>query len=79
MLILPRSSVSFFIYYYRGKIIEKEYGKSKVYFADQDQFPVVDEAEMKQMDIDIENLAEELNDLKTSIDSLRSSMIDLID
>lgn len=34
---------------------------------------------MKQMDVDIENLAEELNDLKTSIDSLRSSMIDLID
>lgn len=49
-----------------------------MYFADQSQFPVVDEAEMKQMDVDIENLAEELNDLKTSIDSLRSSMIDLI-
>ena len=42
-----------------GKIIEKEYGKSKVYFADQSQFPEIDEAELRRMDEEITTLEEE--------------------
>ena len=41
-----------------GKIIEKEYGKSKVYFADQSQFPEIDEAELQRMDEEITALSE---------------------
>ena len=59
----------------RGKIIEKEYGKSKVYFADQDQFPVVDEAELKKMDDDILNLMDEASELKTTIDDLQHRIV----
>ena len=59
----------------RGKIIEKEYGKSKVYFADQDQFPVVDEAELKKMDDDILNLMDESSELKTTIDDLQHRIV----
>ena len=55
-----------------GKIIEKEYGKSKVYFANQDQFPEVDESELKQMDEEIGSLEEEATELKTALASLRS-------
>ena len=59
----------------RGKIIEKEYGKSKVYFADQDQFPVVDEAELKKMDDDILTLMDESSELKTTIDDLQHRIV----
>ena len=55
-----------------GKIIEKEYGKSKVYFANQDQFPEVDESELKQMDEEIDSLEEEATELKTALATLRS-------
>ena len=55
-----------------GKIIEKEYGKSKVYFVNQDQFPEVDESELKQMDEEIGSLEEEATELKTALATLRS-------
>ena len=48
----------------RGKIIEKEYGKSKVYFADQNQFPAVSEQELKEMDDEINALTEESANLQ---------------
>ena len=47
-------------YHCRGKIIEKEFGKFKVYFADQSQFPSVSEAELKTMDEEIESVIREL-------------------
>ena len=58
--------------YRSGKIIEKEYGKSKVYFADQSQFPTVDEAELKAMDEEIETLEEEVKELQSQITSFRT-------
>ncbi|XP_033639241.1 homologous-pairing protein 2 homolog [Asterias rubens] len=43
-----------------GKIKEKIYGKQKVYFADQSQFPAVDESELKSMDAEINDLTGKL-------------------
>lgn len=43
-----------------------------MYFANQDQFPEVDETELKQMDEEIGDLEEEANKLKTVLTSLRS-------
>ena len=57
-----------------GKIIEKEYGKSKVYFADQSQFPTVDEAELKGMDDEISNLEEEVKELQGQVATFRNGM-----
>ena len=48
-----------------------------MYFADQNQFPVVDDAELKQMDEDITSLTDELSELKASIEALRNR-IDLL-
>ena len=56
----------------RGKIIEKEYGKSKVYFADQSQFPTVDESELKAMDDEITMLSDEMKNLHNEISILRN-------
>ena len=42
------------------KIREKTYGKQKVYVADQSQFPTASDAELKQMDGKINELAEKL-------------------
>ncbi|GFR95572.1 homologous-pairing protein 2 homolog [Elysia marginata] len=39
-----------------GKLVEKVYGKQKVYAANQSQFPVVDETEIKAMDSKIAEL-----------------------
>ena len=39
-----------------GKLLEKVYGKQKVYTANQSQFPLVDEAEIKTMDARITQL-----------------------
>lgn len=56
----------------RGKIIEKEYGKSKVYFADQSQFPTVAESELKAMDEEITTLDGEVKSLQSEIAILRN-------
>lgn len=56
----------------RGKIIEKEYGKSKVYFADQNQFPAVSEQELKEMDDEINALTEESANLQDELTKLRN-------
>ncbi|KAK8821820.1 hypothetical protein WA556_002265, partial [Blastocystis sp. ATCC 50177/Nand II] len=66
-----------------GKIIEKEYGKSKVYFADQNQFPSVSDQELKEMDNEINaltaessSLQEELTRLRNEVKELSSSLTD---
>ena len=56
----------------RGKIIEKEYGKSKVYFADQSQVPTVAESELKAMDEEITTLDGEVKSLQSEIAILRN-------
>lgn len=55
-----------------GKIVEKEFGKSKVYFADQNQFPVVEESEFQKMDEEISGLEEETKSLQNEIGTLKS-------
>lgn len=60
----------------RGKIIEKEYGKSKVYFADQSQFPTVDESELKAMDEEVAALDDEVKSLQSEITMLRNGKIE---
>ena len=57
-----------------GKIIEKEYGKSKVYFADQSQFPEIDEAELRRMDEEITALEEEEKSLQSEVGMLKNGL-----
>ena len=61
-------------YHCRGKIIEKEFGKFKVYFADQSQFPSVSEAELKAMDEEIESLEESVKSLQGEVGMLRNRL-----
>lgn len=58
-----------------GKIIEKEFGKSKVYFADQSQFPEIDEAEFKKMDQEITGLEEEEKSLQSEVGMLKNGLL----
>ncbi|XP_076094639.1 homologous-pairing protein 2 homolog [Mytilus galloprovincialis] len=64
-----------------GKIKEKINGKQKCYFADQSQFPDVDDNEIKEMDFEIVKLSElvqskqeENKKLETELRSLNSSI-----
>ena len=57
-----------------GKIIEKEYGKSKVYFADQSQFPEIDEAELRRMDEEITALEDEEKSLQSEVGMLKNGL-----
>lgn len=57
-----------------GKIVEKEYGKSKVYFADQSQFPEIDEAEFQKMDQEISALEEEEKSLQSEVGMLKNGL-----
>ena len=52
--------------------MEKEYGKFKVYFADQSQFPTVSEAELKAMDDEIESLEESVKTMQSEVAMLRN-------
>ncbi|MCL4128774.1 UNVERIFIED_CONTAM: hypothetical protein GTU68_029210 [Idotea baltica] len=44
----------------KGSIKEKTYGKQKVYVVNQDEFPPLDEAKLREMDFRIKELTEEL-------------------
>ncbi|KAK8813227.1 hypothetical protein WA158_002819 [Blastocystis sp. Blastoise] len=66
-----------------GKIIEKEYGKTKIYYADQNQFPSVSEEELVSMEEKIATLKEQEKDLlsksniyKNELKSLQTSLPD---
>ena len=65
-------------YHCRGKIIEKEFGKIKVYFADQSQFPSVSEAELKAMDEEIESLEESVKSLQGEVGMLRNRLYTIL-
>ncbi|XP_076340606.1 homologous-pairing protein 2 homolog [Tachypleus tridentatus] len=65
-----------------GKITEKTYGKQKIYFANQSQYPDVEENELNAMDAEIVTLSETLKEIQSSVRSketllqaLTSSMI----
>jgi len=57
-----------------GKIVEKTYGKQKIYFADQSQFPVADDAELKSMDKRITELTSEASGLQKEIFKLDAEL-----
>lgn len=57
-----------------SKIIEKEYGKQKVYCARQDQFEIPDEAELDKLDTEIEELKDELKEINTEVKALESDV-----
>jgi len=57
-----------------GKIVEKTYGKQKIYFADQSQFPVANEAELKEMDKRINDLTSEASVLQKEISKLDAEL-----
>ncbi|XP_022247124.1 homologous-pairing protein 2 homolog [Limulus polyphemus] len=65
-----------------GKIVEKTYGKQKIYFANQSQFPDVEEKELNAMDAEILTLSGTLKEIQSSVrskesllEALNSSMI----
>lgn len=57
-----------------GKIKEKTYGKQKVYFANQDEFPDVAEAELSAMDQEIGDLNAKLQDVTRQLQARESQL-----
>nr|XP_033774045.1 homologous-pairing protein 2 homolog [Geotrypetes seraphini] len=50
----------------QGKIKEKVYGKQKIYFADQDQFPSVSDSELKRLDSQIAEMSSQAQNIQQS-------------
>ncbi|XP_069608024.1 homologous-pairing protein 2 homolog [Ranitomeya imitator] len=61
----------------QGKIKEKVYGKQKIYFADQDQFPNVSDTELKSLDVQISELSNKLQSVQQSCRQLETELKDL--
>ncbi|XP_018426358.1 PREDICTED: homologous-pairing protein 2 homolog [Nanorana parkeri] len=61
----------------QGKIKEKVYGKQKIYFADQEQFPSVSDSELKNLDAQISELSIKLQGTQQSYKQLESELKDL--
>lgn len=57
-----------------GKIKEKTYGKQKIYFANQDEFPDVAEAELSAMDQEIGDLNAKLQDVTRQLQARESQL-----
>jgi 26S proteasome regulatory subunit (ATPase 3-interacting protein) len=53
-----------------GKVTLKENKKAKIYFMNQEDVPVMDKEELKQMDDQIKKLTAKLNDLKSEVNEL---------
>ncbi|XP_061701437.1 homologous-pairing protein 2 homolog isoform X2 [Syngnathoides biaculeatus] len=60
-----------------GKIKEKTYGKQKIYFADQDQFKNVNDADLKAMDSQISNLNEKMQALSQNCRQMEAELKEL--
>lgn len=60
-----------------GKIKEKVYGKQKIYFADQEQFTVVGEADLKTLDKQIGEQSEKLQNLQQSCRQMEAELKEL--
>ncbi|EMP40514.1 Homologous-pairing protein 2 like protein [Chelonia mydas] len=61
----------------QGKIREKAYGKQKIYFPDQDQFPTVSDSEFKALDNEISELSSKVQTLQQSCRHMESELKDL--
>ncbi|XP_048223148.1 homologous-pairing protein 2 homolog [Perognathus longimembris pacificus] len=61
----------------QGKIKEKTYGKQKIYFADQDQFDVVSEADLHSLDAKIVALAAKVQSLQQSCRHMETELKEL--
>lgn len=57
-----------------GKIKEKTYGKQKIYFANQDEFPDVAEAELSAMDQEIGDLNAKLQEVTRQLQARESQL-----
>lgn len=57
-----------------GKIKEKTYGKQKIYFANQDEFPDVAEAELSAMDQEIGDLNAKLQEITRQLQGRQSQL-----
>ena len=60
-----------------GKLVEKTYGKQKIYVANQSHFPDVDEAELKQMEKQITELQDEIKKREVECRTLESELASL--
>ncbi|KAG8446634.1 hypothetical protein GDO86_014183 [Hymenochirus boettgeri] len=61
----------------QGKIKEKIYGKQKIYFADQEQFPDVNDHELKNLDNQITELSTKVYNTQQNCRHLESELKDL--
>lgn len=61
----------------QGKIKEKVYGKQKIYFADQDQFPNVSDTELKSLDVQISEVSSKVQSVQQSCRQLETELKDL--
>ncbi|XP_069809907.1 homologous-pairing protein 2 homolog [Dendropsophus ebraccatus] len=61
----------------QGKIKEKVYGKQKIYFVDQDQFPNVSDTELKSLDNQIAELSSKVQSVQQSCRQLETELKDL--
>ncbi|KAM5135630.1 homologous-pairing protein 2 homolog [Mantella aurantiaca] len=61
----------------QGNVKEKVYGKQKIYFANQEQFPNVSDLELKNLDAQISELSSKLQGTQQSCRQLESELKDL--
>ncbi|XP_072260085.1 homologous-pairing protein 2 homolog [Pyxicephalus adspersus] len=61
----------------QGKIKEKVYGKQKIYFADQEQFPSASDSELKNLDSQISELSSKVQGSQQSCRQLESELKEL--
>ncbi|XP_042530139.1 homologous-pairing protein 2 homolog isoform X1 [Dipodomys spectabilis] len=61
----------------QGKIKEKSYGKQKIYFADQDQFDVVNDADLHGLDAKIVALTAKVQSLQQSCRHMETELKEL--
>ncbi|KAG9474243.1 homologous-pairing protein 2 homolog [Eleutherodactylus coqui] len=61
----------------QGKVKEKVYGKQKIYFADQYQFPDVSDTELKSLDDQISGLSSKAQSVQQSCRQLETELKDL--
>ncbi|ERE68425.1 homologous-pairing protein 2-like protein [Cricetulus griseus] len=61
----------------QGKIKEKTYGKQKIYFADQDQFDIVSDADLHSLDANIVALTAKVQSLQQSCRHMEAELKEL--
>ena len=58
----------------KKKLLEKNYGKSKIYVVDQSQFPTVDDTKLSELDKQISSLAELVKQSQSKLSSSTSEL-----